>query len=689
MMKLLARIVSFCALAAAAAAESGDPAAAARLREFVGAPARMVWLRQVDGDANDPFCWGDRLVLMGLDTEDGRGPRPILRDVANYHRPMLVADGTRVVFSRIQTREAFVVDWEGGLPRKIGDGYAAATWRDPATGVVWAFLADVGRKGWDRHSANALHRVRLDDLSVRELVWDRTPFTIDNLQFSADGSRFCAQFPHPRAGFADWQERNWTFLGRGCWTSISPDNSYLVWIFDGPHRNLTIHDPRSDDSWRVPINGAPGIDGYEVYHPRWSNHRRFFVLTGPYKVGRPGENLIAAGGPDVNLLAAKFAEDLRSVENWLQVTDDAFGHFYPDLWVDPSSFSPAPVSARRDAPAAAARPSAFPAGLAALWENANAANDADGRRWNAHASGRAFWGPFGELELDGGGFVLAPEEEDKRPSPRSSAFAFETVLRTRDVRDGNAAPILSNHGPDGLRWTLEQHGQRLQFRTARATINHPPAVLDLGPADPDQTIHVAISHENGILVAWRDGRIVDRLAMAPGPGPWAPHSLSAGSREASGRSAWRGRIEDFALYGRALSSGEIASRAAHVRARTSSRTEPPLFDVRLRLLTPLAPPAPATILPYRRALLAQTYAVESAPHDSGLQPGDEIAVAHWTILDGESLPRPDDAGDVLRLLLAPFDSRPLLESERTFLDVDHALLPLFVEIEPPQRKASP
>lgn len=81
------------------------------------------------------------------------------------------------------------------------------------------------------------------------------------------------------------------------------------------------------------------MKGFEVYHPRWSNHRRFFTLTGPYEIGRPGANLIGAGGPGVEVWIGKFAPDLKTVENWLQITHDRLGDFYPDLWVAP----PAPA----------------------------------------------------------------------------------------------------------------------------------------------------------------------------------------------------------------------------------------------------------------------------------------------------------------------------------------------------------
>jgi hypothetical protein len=118
---------------------------------------------------------------------------------------------------------------------------------------------------------------------------------------------------------------------------MAPDNSYLVWVFDNAHRNLTLHDPKKDGSWRVPIHTAPAMEGFEVYHPRWSNRRSFFALTGPYAIGEAGHNLIRVGGPQVEIVVGQFADDLKSVQNWLQITHNDRGDFYPDLWIAPDA----------------------------------------------------------------------------------------------------------------------------------------------------------------------------------------------------------------------------------------------------------------------------------------------------------------------------------------------------------------
>ena len=94
-------------------------------------------------------------------------------------------------------------------------------------------------------------------------------------------------------------------------------------------------DLESDERWRVDINNAPGIDGYEIYHPRWANHPRFLTITGPYTVGTAA-NKIRGGGEQVEIHLGRFSADFTTVEAWVQVSDNQRADFYPDAWIDPS-----------------------------------------------------------------------------------------------------------------------------------------------------------------------------------------------------------------------------------------------------------------------------------------------------------------------------------------------------------------
>jgi hypothetical protein len=227
---------------------------------------------------------------------------------------------------------------------------------DPASGIEWVYMI---AKEEEDYQGEPVVRFQLDDPSVSEIVWDQQDVTWDNFQLSADGTRASGQFPHPRGGYATLPNGAFTFLGKGCWTSISPDNSYLVWIFDGPHRNLRMYATDGRD-WKVNINDAPGIDGWEVYHPRWSNHPRFMTLTGPYKTGQMGRNLIMAGGGAVEVYLGRFSGDFTQVEDWLKLTGNDQPDFFPDLWVEGGQ-SAVGGAAGGAAAAPAARTSAPPA----------------------------------------------------------------------------------------------------------------------------------------------------------------------------------------------------------------------------------------------------------------------------------------------------------------------------------------
>jgi hypothetical protein len=141
-------------------------------------------------------------------------------------------------------------------------------------------------------------------------------------------------FPWPEGGVAQLPNQSWTRLGYGCWAALAPDNSYLYWLLDDSHRNLYMTDRSGGNGRTININNAPGIDGWEVYHPRWSNHPRIMVMTGPYKVGS-GTNRIAGGGPEVEIYIGRFNDNFTAIESWRRVTNNNLGDFYPDVWISP------------------------------------------------------------------------------------------------------------------------------------------------------------------------------------------------------------------------------------------------------------------------------------------------------------------------------------------------------------------
>ena len=67
--------------------------AAAEVRALTGARTRLAWGQH---DGRDPRLTGDQVRLIGFDTDDGRGERPILERPGSYVRPMITPRGDRV-----------------------------------------------------------------------------------------------------------------------------------------------------------------------------------------------------------------------------------------------------------------------------------------------------------------------------------------------------------------------------------------------------------------------------------------------------------------------------------------------------------------------------------------------------------------------------------------------------------------
>jgi hypothetical protein len=295
------------------------------------ARTRVVWVQDM-GEGLDVDTIGSNLRLMGLDTGDGKGERAIL-GTGNYAKPLITPRGDRVVYTDRIRKKVYVVNWDGSGLRELFGGFGLALWRDPQDGREWIYYGfDEMRYGG--LTCPAVYRTPLDRPGAGELVWNKAPVNVDSFQLSADGRMAGGNFPWPEGGVAQLPNQSWTRLGRGCWTSLAPDNSYLFWLFDDSHRNIYVTNHSGGNGRTVNINNAPGIDGYEIYHPRWSNHPRIMTMTGPYKEGS-GTNRISGGGRGVEIYVGRFNANLTAIESWWKVTNNDRGDFFPDAWVAP------------------------------------------------------------------------------------------------------------------------------------------------------------------------------------------------------------------------------------------------------------------------------------------------------------------------------------------------------------------
>ena len=317
------------AVLATAGCSSEGSAGDTPLERFAGGAMRAAW---VQSDGKDPFALGTNLALMGVDSRDGK-ERQLLPERGSYMKPLLTPRGDRVVFSRGPAGggpEMMILNWDGSGLKSLGKGFAFATWQNPADSTEWLYAGIDAAPG--KLDFPTVVRFPIDNPSAREVVWNKSLVSADTFQVSPDGRHAGGLFPWPEAGVAELPNGELHKLGEGCWTALSSVRGPIMWYFDGAHRNLTLVDIRTDKRWVVNINGVPGFGNDEVYHPRWTNHPRFLVMSGPYNLG--GDNQVRSGGTQTELWLGRFSADYSKVEEWMRVTQNSGADSYPDVWID-------------------------------------------------------------------------------------------------------------------------------------------------------------------------------------------------------------------------------------------------------------------------------------------------------------------------------------------------------------------
>jgi hypothetical protein len=658
-----------------------------KVEKLTGAHTRVVWMRDVE-DNRGVLGHGDNFKLLGYDSRDGRRVRKILGQRGSYFRPLLTPDGRRVVFSKHGASEVWIVDFDGSNLRRIGPGIAAALWRDPQTGTVWVYGSTEPRSG-------PLVRYPLDDPSKVETVWSKTEITPTlpgNLQLSADGLKMAASLPWPVAAVAELPDGAKARVKDGCWPAIAPDHSYLSWTFAGTHRHLHMHDLWDNRDWDVKITKAPGMEDYELYHPRWSNHARYMTFSGPYKKKKKKTtNVTQLGSPEVDVNIGRFNEDFTEIEAWVNVTDSKHGEFFPDVWIEggadyQSKFSrpgvPSPIVEYR--PDLAEEWPGTDEGLVFLWADNRAGNSAAADRFArsalAAASGEARFGPNHEMWLQNGsvlveGFDVPMIEEVKR----TGAFTLEFVAAAASVDDTGPRRIISlSKAGNDLCFSVGQSADKLLFRLRTRETGPGGQEVEIAPVEPGRLYRVAVGFARGVLTAWVDGRqVIETDAVPGGLSDWPDDArLIFGDEWGANGLQWNGLLEGVAIYDRKITDEEAVRKAELYAAKLAARPERPVETAELELVRRHEPPDLEEISPYRRALVLNLYKVVG---DSPVADANgEVRVAEWVLLDGEE-PKANQglqSGIRRTMRLQRYEDHPQLESERMIgepFDLDHEL----------------
>ena len=650
--------------------------------KFAGAHARVVWLQHISEIGDDPFGTKPEHRLMGYDSNEGI-ELTILEGPSSYRKPLISPKGDRVVYSAYDEHKTYVVNWDGSDKRVLRDGLATDLWIDEH-GQEWVYAIE-GKATGEAYCGGPVIRYPIDQPEQREVVWSETTVALDNFQISADGKRAGGLFPWPHAGYAELPDGGWTKTGKGCWTGMAADNSYMMWVFDGAHRNLRLINRDGKVHSKVRINGITDVQPYEVYHPRWANHKQYFGITGPYKSGE-GSIKIYGGGRDVEIYVGRLNPNLEGVEGWFQVTHNDQADFFPDVWLDPASI-------QSDTPQGADAKVVTPdrqwpynsEGLEFIWKNGSVNNvvtdPTSGERYDCKVTeeGLAVPGPFSEMVVDDGSFIT--ERADTiRPAAfqKANAMTLELVATPYEKTDEEKVIVASGDPGGTYNFVLSQSGRVLKFHVLNGRESE--AHYTFGHLRPGAAHHIVIQWTDGILIGWVEGYpSMPASATADNLSGWKALPLRFGAG-GQGAHDWKGRIEYVAVYSRGLLEAEVQHSQIFLSETIRARPKIELIRVEATLVEKTPPPGPKDLGAYRRALAVHTYKVNKVL--KGKLTAGKIQVAHWAVLDMKSRPDPFELDQTFTLNIQRFNDHPELEGERLFIDSEEFDLDMYYSVDP-------
>ena len=691
-------------LVASAQTNSPDP-----VGQFTGAPTRIVWVQDNSPGNRDIQAQGTQLQLMGYDSLDGQHERPLLQARSNYARPLLSPNGRQVIFTDRVRGRVMLLDWGSQQPKTLARGAALCTWHDHLAKTDWVVVGQrIGQAG--SYFYRNLTRIRLDNPAVSIPLWSKTRISPDNFQLSRNGRFAAGVFPWPNGGLVqlDSPSHSLTHLGKGCWASLAPDNSRLAWVFDGPHRHLKLSAPDDGPKWKVAVGHVARLaktpslpttgPGDEMFHPRWSNHVRFLVLTGPYNRKGP-VNAVSGGGPQVEIYLARFHNDFRTIQSAIRISNNSRPDFFPDAWIANGPASQVPDKALVTTQPITKTDVHWPPDVPKLiWAFQDTRRPlqlpANSLRpeitCRARLSGRTRPGRSFQLQLSNGNATISPTDPglvahwNKHHTLTISMLL--TVTPANSKRPGvllAIEPPANTAKPDDTRklqltLTPQSDGTRLALSLSKTT------TLNLANLKPETPTHLVITLDPKGVSLRIDGQPARRLTppftAALNQLHLPPDSQVTWGNNASKLRPCEALISHITVSANVLNNAQSQPLCdAANRVRKSLRPARRVV-VRARCVDTSPVPRPTQIAPYRRALVYHHYRIDQV--ESGKITHPEILVAHWAILDGklQSSRRPT-IGRIVRLVIEPISDHAQLDSERQVMEVERIDLPLFLDVQ--------
>lgn len=286
--------------------------------------------------------------------------------------------------------------------------------------------------------------------------------------------------------------------------------------------------------------------------------------------------------------------------------------------------------------------------------------DANGREllaFECETRGRALFGRFHELVCDGGSFAAKNAGQwIGLQVAKSRAFTIELTLTPAEATPNARSVAIAYGDYKGEDFSLLHDKTGLSLRLGDTE------PVRLFAPDAGKPVHLLIACDKDKWTAYRDGYPLRTGTMSASTPTWNARELVMGATW-SGADPWRGRIENIAVFARALSAEEAAVEASAAKALLTGRKSATTIRFRGTLIRQARTSELKEIHPYTRSLTAAEYKVEKVLDGEWKQP--TITVLHWMIMDARRLPIADrKPGVVVELSVGRLNDHPQIEDSR-------------------------
>ena len=461
---------------------------------------------------------------------------------------------------------------------------------------------------------------------------------------------------------------------------MAPDDSKVMWVFDGQHKNVLLVQPGAGTGKKVRMNSTERNKKWEVYHPRWSNHVRYVAITGPYQV-KIGHDAIHGGGPGINIFLGRFNEHFSKIESWYEATTADNADFFPDLWV--SGGDRANMGEAQGPPVVAKKVDQWPGnnqGLEFLFENKKKndfidADTGEQKFCRITSKGRARYDRHLALKLNQGYVTAAEMGSDLlNDAKKSGELTLEFTVTPDHLHNQGSVILAQAESLQAGNFMVAYYRGRIDFLvgTSGQAFGGDQAITCF-KIPSNKPSHIAITVKGEEVNFYLNGKGNSYHGLEGDLSAWTDRPMLIGGL-ADGTFDFEGSVEGLAIYSRALDASELLGHYQKYSERFAARKPIDRLSVQVKLTA--ITPTPNEIGAYTRGMCEYEYEVIS-----GDLPKEKIIVRHWTMFDRKKLDLGKKVGDTYALNLERIEDHPELEGERVTSSLDDPLLDVFFAVD--------